>query len=73
VQLATGRGVTRTLDDGTTRFHLCLVVLPGRPEGAAWVLVAERIFARLGDADGPGAFVVPAGESVARRLLGDAE
>jgi hypothetical protein len=73
VKLATSRGVTRTLDDWTTMFHLCLVVLPGRPEGAAWVPVAERIFATLGDADCHCAFVVPAGESVARRLLGDAE
>ena len=51
MKLATSTGVTRTLDDGTTRSHLCLVVLPGRPEGAAWVPVAERIFATLGDAE----------------------
>ena len=54
-------------------FHLCLVVLPGRPEGAAWVPVAERIFDTFGDADCHCAFVVPASEAVARRLLGPAE
>jgi len=65
--------VTRTLDDWTTMFHLCLVVLPARPEGAAWVPVAERIFKTFGDADCHCAFVVPASDAVARRLLGDAE
>ncbi len=73
MKLATSAGVTRTLDDWTTMFHLCLVVLPARPEGAAWVPVAERIFATFGDADCHSAFVVPAGEQVAARLLGDAE
>ncbi|HEV2308883.1 MAG TPA: hypothetical protein VGU73_00050 [Acidimicrobiia bacterium] len=65
--------MTRTLDDWTTMFHLCLVVLPPRPEGAAWVPVAERIFKTFGDADCHCAFVVPASDSVARRMLGDAE
>jgi len=54
-------------------FHLCLVVLPARPEGAAWVPVGERIFKTFGDADCHCAFVVPAGEAVARRMLGGAE
>ncbi|MBV8950840.1 MAG: hypothetical protein JOZ99_08195, partial [Actinobacteria bacterium] len=43
-------GATRTLDDWTTMFHLCLVVLPDRPEGAMWIPVARRIFQVLGDA-----------------------
>jgi hypothetical protein len=73
LKLATSRGVTRTVDDWTTMFHLCLVVLPGRPEGAAWIPVAERIFATLGDADCRCAFVVTGGEQVARRLLGEVE
>jgi hypothetical protein len=73
LKLSTSRGVTRTVDDWTTMFHLCLVVLPGRPEGAAWVPVAERIFATLGDADCRCAFVVTGGELVARRLLGEVE
>jgi len=70
-KLATSRGVT--LDDGATMCHLRLAALPGRPDGAAWVPVAELIFATPGDADRHGAFVVPAGESVARRSVGDAE
>ncbi|HEY6319046.1 MAG TPA: hypothetical protein VI462_14320 [Acidimicrobiia bacterium] len=73
LKLATSTGVTRTLDDWTTMFHLCLVVLPARPEGAAWVPVGERIFKTFGDADCHCAFVVPAGEAVARRMLGGAE
>jgi hypothetical protein len=73
LKLATSAGVTRTLDDWTTMFHLCLVVLPARPEGAAWVPVAERIFKTFGDADCHCGFVVPAGDAVARRLLGPAE
>jgi hypothetical protein len=51
LKLATSAGVTRTLDDWTTMFHLCLVVLPARPEGAAWVPVAERIFKTFGPAE----------------------
>ena len=34
LELATSAGVTRTLDDWTTMFHLCLVILPDRPEAA---------------------------------------
>ena len=32
IELTTARGVTRTLDDWTTSFHLAVTVLPGRPE-----------------------------------------
>jgi hypothetical protein len=73
LKLSTSRGVTRTVDDWTTMFHLCLVLLPGRPEGAAWIPVAQRIFATFGDADCRCAFVVNGNEEVARRLLGDVE
>lgn len=54
-------------------FHLCLVILPPRPEGALWIPVAQRIFATLGDADCRCAFVVPAPASVAERVLGPIE
>jgi hypothetical protein len=66
-------GSTRTLDDWTTMFHLVLVVLPDRPEGAAWVPIAERIFATFGDSDAKVAFLVPGNEIIARRLLDGAE
>lgn len=54
-------------------FHLCLVVLPSRPEAARWIPVAQRIFATLGDTDCRCAFVVPGPTAVAERILGDAE
>lgn len=54
-------------------FHLCLVVLPPRPEGALWIPVAKRIFATFGDTDCRCAFVVPGPVSVAERVLGETE
>jgi hypothetical protein len=65
-------GTTRTLDDWTTMFHMVLVVLPDRPEGAAWVPIAERIFATFGDSDAKVAFLVPGPAPMANRLLEDA-
>jgi hypothetical protein len=62
-------GTTRTLDDWTTMFHLVLVVLPDRLEGAQWVPIAERIFATLGDSDAKVAFLVPGNATMANRLL----
>lgn len=70
LKLTTSRGVTRTLDDWTTMFHLCLVVLPDRPEAARWTPVADRIFRTFADADCHTAFVVTGNEQIARRLLG---
>ena len=71
--LTTSAGVTRTVDDWSTMFQLCLVVLPGRSEGTAWIPVAERIFATFGDADCKCAFVVAGSAEVARRMLGPVE
>lgn len=73
LKLTTSRGVTRTLDDWSTMFHLCLVVLPARSEAAAYVPIGMRLFAVFGDADCRFAFVVTGPESVASRILGDAE
>jgi hypothetical protein len=73
LKLTTSQGVTRTLDDWSTMFHLCLVVLPARTEAAAYVPVGLRLFSVFGDADCRFAFVVTGPESVAKRLLGDAE
>jgi len=73
LKLTTSKGVTRTLDDWTTMFHLCLVILPPRPEAAVFVPVAERIFKVFGDADCRTAFCVVGNEFIARGVLGDAE
>jgi hypothetical protein len=70
--LSTAAGVTRSLDDWTTMFHLCLVILPDRPEAARWIPVARRIFDVLGDSDARTAYVVPSTAVVAERILGDA-
>lgn len=73
LELTSSRGVTRTLDDWATMFHLVLVVLPARPEAASLLPVAGRLFATFGDANCHTAYVVAGSEEVARRLLGDEE
>ena len=65
-------GVTRTLDDWATVFNLAVIVLPDRPEGAAFVPVVERIFATLGDSDVRTIVCVPSTKTIAKRILGDA-
>src|ERR1044071_1632156 len=72
VELTTARGVTRTLDDWTTTFHLALTVLPGRPEAASFVRIGKRIADVLGGSDCRPAFLVVGNESSARRVLGSA-
>ena len=73
LKLASTKGVTRTLDDWSTMFHLCLVILPPRPEASAFIPIAERIFKVLGDADCRTALCVVGNEFIARGVLGDAE
>lgn len=73
LKLTTSSGVTRTVDDWSTIFHLCLVILPARPEAAAWVPVARRIFRTFRDADCHTAYCVTGPDEVARRVLGEAE
>ncbi len=70
LKLTTSTGITRTLDDWSTMFHLCLVILPERPEASSWLPVARRIFATFGDADCHTAFVVTGPEAVAERIIG---
>lgn len=72
VELTTARGVTRTLDDWTTSFHLALIVLPGRPEAAGYVRVGRRIIDVLGGSDCRPAFLIVGNERSARRVLGGA-
>ncbi len=73
VKLTSSKGVIRTLDDWTTLFHLCLVVLPPRPEAARFIPVARRIFSVLGDSDCRTAYCVMGNEFIAKGVLGDAE
>jgi len=73
LKLTTSKGVTRTLDDWSTMFHLCLIVLPARSEAAAFVPIGLHLFATFGDADCRFAFVVTGSESIATRLLGEAQ
>lgn len=73
LKLTTSKGVTRTLDDWSTMFHLFLVVLPARSEAAAFTPIGLRLFATFGDADCRFAFVVTGAPAIAARLLGGAE
>jgi len=72
IKLMSLKGVTRTLDDWATMFHLTLVILPPQPEASAWVPVARRIFRVFRDADSRAAYCVVGAPAVARRILGDA-
>ena len=72
VELTTARGVTRTLDDWTTNFHLALTVLPGRPEAASFVRIGKRIADVLGGSDCRPAFLIVGNERAARRVMGSA-
>jgi hypothetical protein len=73
LELITSKGVSRTLDDWSTMFQLCLVILPDRPEAAEWIPVARRIFGVLGDSDCRTAYVVTGTAQIAQRILGDEE
>lgn len=70
IKLTSSKGGTRTLDDWTTMFHLCMVVLPPRPEARVFLPIARRIFAVLGDADCRTAYCVVGNEHIARGVLG---
>jgi hypothetical protein len=73
LKLTSTKGVTRTLDDWSTMFHLCLVILPPRPEAAVYLPIAKRIFQVFGDADCRTGLCVVGNEFIARGVLGDAE
>jgi hypothetical protein len=64
-------GTTRTLDDWATVFNLAIVLLPARPEAAAWVPVINRIYATFGDSDVRTTVCVAANAAISRRILGD--
>ena len=73
LSLTSSTGVERTLDDWSTMFQLCLVVLPGRSEASAYLPIARRIFATFGDSDCTCAYLVVGSAEVARRVLGEQE
>jgi hypothetical protein len=73
IKLTSSKGVTRTLDDWATMFHLAMVVLPPRPEAGMFVPVARRIFEVLGDADCRTLYCVVGDEFIARGVVGEAE
>ena len=70
LELSTIKGVTRTLDDWTTTFHLALIVLPGRPEASQYLSIGRRIIEVFGGSDARPAFMIYGNERNARRVLG---
>lgn len=70
IEVTTIAGRTRPLDDWLTIFHLCLVVLPARPEAQDFVPIARRTLEVFQGADCKTAFLVTGNEPQARRLLG---
>ncbi|MGQ0826622.1 MAG: TlpA family protein disulfide reductase [Actinomycetota bacterium] len=69
LSLTSIKGVTRTLDDWATVFNLAVVLLPARPEAAAFVPVIERIFATFGDSDVRTCISVTSNEAITRRII----
>lgn len=69
VSLSTIDGTTRSLDDWTTVFSQCWVVLPSKLEAVSYIPVAEQIFKTFGDSDARCAYLIPGGEEEARRLM----
>ena len=69
--LTTIAGDVRSIDDWTTTFHLCLIVLPDQMDARSFLPVADRIFMVFGDADCHTALVVPSTPAIAKRILGD--
>lgn len=72
IPMTTIAGRTRTLDDWTTIFDLCLVILPGWAEAAPYVPLGQRALDVFRGADCRAAFVVTGGEATARKLLAKA-
>lgn len=68
--LQTIGGDVRSIDDWTTTFHLCLIVLPDQMEARSFLPVADRIFKVFGDADCHTALVIPSTAAIAERILG---
>ncbi|MFN8016017.1 MAG: hypothetical protein U0R17_05365 [Acidimicrobiia bacterium] len=69
LQLTTIDGITRSLDDWTTVFTNLWVVLPPKLEANEIIPVAEQIFKTFGDSDARCAYLIPASEQVAKKVL----
>ena len=69
LSLSTIDGTTRTLDDWTTVFRQCWVILPPKAEAKEIIPVAEHIFNTFGDSDARCAYLVPGNEEMAKRLI----
>jgi len=69
LSLSTIDGTVRTLDDWTTVFRQCWVVLPSKAEAKEIIPVAEQIFKTFGDSDARCAYLVPGNEEMAKRLM----
>lgn len=69
LSLSTIDGKTRSLDDWTTVFTQCWVVLPAKLEAQEYIPLAETIFKTFGDSDARCAYLIPGGEEGARRTM----
>ena len=69
LSLTTIDGKTRSLDDWTTVFQQLWVVLPPKAESEIFIPVAEQIFKTFGDSDVRCAYLIPAGEQVAKKIM----
>jgi hypothetical protein len=69
LSLSTIDGKTRTLDDWTTVFAQCWVVLPSKAEALDYVDLAEQIFKTFGDSDARCAYLIPGSEREARKIM----
>jgi hypothetical protein len=72
LELTTITGVTHTLDDWNTVFHLVLVCLPGRPEAATYTKNGVELLSVFRGADCRGGFLIQGTAQKARRVLGPA-
>lgn len=69
LSLSTLEGTTRTLDDWTTVFTQCWIVLPSKSEAIDIIPVAEKIFKTFGDSDARCAYLIPGNAEMAKRLM----
>jgi hypothetical protein len=69
VSVSTIDGKTRTLDDWTTVFSQCWVVLPSKSEAIDYIPLAEQIFKTFGDSDARCAYLIPGGVEEAKRIM----
>ncbi len=69
ISVSTIDGTTRTLDDWTTVFAQCWVVLPSKLEAIDYIGVSEQIFKTFGDSDARCAYLIPGDVEAAKRIM----